>query len=231
MNTHPLGRLYDQLTPRERLPLLMAAHLRGDAAEYQRLSASAPTQTFQVADHYPLAKALGEAVHLHLLCLLDLAGSFWQWWGLWLASAPPQAWDENPKKPRRRRAAAGANTCRSAAANGIDPYRAYGMMRYYASRFMAHRDGWKEFCADLHLEPEAPLNFRIGWGLVTQTETAARPLVFDTEEAAQFLRQEMGAVEGDDTPERSPAPVESVAGLVRDWHALLGDLVRYESAG
>jgi hypothetical protein len=27
MNTHPLGRLYDQLTPRERLPLLMAAHL------------------------------------------------------------------------------------------------------------------------------------------------------------------------------------------------------------
>jgi hypothetical protein len=119
----------------------MAAHLRGDAAESQRLSDSAPKQTFQVADHYPLAKALGEAVHLHLLCLLNLAGSFWQWWGLWLASAQPQAVDEDPKTPRRRTVATSAKTCRQAAASGVDASRAYGMMRYYASRFLAHVGG------------------------------------------------------------------------------------------
>src|SRR5262249_19260145 len=58
MNTHRLGQLYDQLTPRERLPLIMAAHLRGDAADQKRLSASAPLKTLRVPNYYPLAKAL-----------------------------------------------------------------------------------------------------------------------------------------------------------------------------
>ena len=49
-------------------------------------------------------------------------------------------------------------------------------------------EAWKQFCAELHMDPEAQLNFMIGWGLVTQTEKAARRLAFDAEETAQFLR-------------------------------------------
>ena len=41
MNTNRFDQLYNQLTPRERLPMIMAAHLRGDAAEQNRLVSSA----------------------------------------------------------------------------------------------------------------------------------------------------------------------------------------------
>jgi hypothetical protein len=77
MNTHRLGQLYDQLTPRERLPLIMAAHLRGDAADQKRLGASAPLKTLRVPNYYPLAKALRTAVHWQMQTLLDpwMAGS------------------------------------------------------------------------------------------------------------------------------------------------------------
>jgi hypothetical protein len=44
MTTKSAGRLYNQLTPRKRLPLLIAAARRDDAVEQQRLQYTAPTQ-------------------------------------------------------------------------------------------------------------------------------------------------------------------------------------------
>src|SRR5262249_50418604 len=90
--------------------------------------------------------------------------------------------------------------------------------------FVAHADGWKQFCAELHIDPEAPLQVMIGWSLVTQTEKAARRLAFSAAEAAQFQRVETMAVEGVDTPQRSPVPIESVADLVRECHVVLEGL-------
>jgi hypothetical protein len=84
MTTNPVSRLYDRLTPRERLPLLIAAARRGDAVESQRLQMSAPRQQFEIADYYPHADAFEEVAHYHLLTVLDLGMHFWQWWGLWL---------------------------------------------------------------------------------------------------------------------------------------------------
>jgi hypothetical protein len=230
MNTDHLARLYDQLTPRERVPLIMAAHVRGDPAEQKRLSASAPQLTFQVPDYYPLAKALAHAVHFHLLTLLDLAGAFWQWWGLWLTCQQRPAVDDNLTRGRRRGAAVGTKAGRRGRADAdfIKEYRAGSVTRYYASRFVAHADGWKQFCAELHVDPEAPLKVMIGWSLVTQTEKAARRLAFSAAEAAQFQRLETVAVEGVDAQQRSPVSIESVADLVRDWHVFLDDLVRRE---
>jgi hypothetical protein len=67
MNTDHLAKLYDALTARERLPLIIAAAARDDGAEQKRLSASAPKETLQVPGHFRLARALAEAVHYHLL--------------------------------------------------------------------------------------------------------------------------------------------------------------------
>jgi hypothetical protein len=231
MNLHALGRLYDQLTPRERLPLLMAAHRRGDAAEYQRLDGSAPKRTFQTSDYYPLAKALGEAGYLHLLSLLDLAGAFWQCWGLWMAAAPPRAPEEDRKERGKPASTVGAPQCPRTAADDIDGSRAWGLMRYYASRFMAHVGGWQQFCAELHIDAEALVKFRIGWDLIAQTEKATRALIFSAEEAAQFVRRQTAAVADDDAPERGPAPVEPVADLARAWHAILEDLMATKELG
>src|SRR5205807_544212 len=83
VNTGGLDRLYDRLIPCERLPLIIAASIRKDQRERQRLSDSAPTFGFEVPDYFGLAKALGEAVDIHLSTLLDLAATFWQFWGLW----------------------------------------------------------------------------------------------------------------------------------------------------
>jgi hypothetical protein len=188
MNPQRLERLYDHLTPRERLPLIMAAHMRGDAAERQRLVASARTRTFEVPDYYPLARALGQAAHWHMLTLLDLAGHFWQWWGLCMADAQRRVEEEDADKPRRRRTTAGQKKRRAAGVDAdlIEHYRARGIARYYASRFVAHMDGWKQFCADLHVDPEVQLKYLIGWEFVAQTEKAARRLAFSADEAAWF---------------------------------------------
>ena len=51
MNSQPLSRLYDQLTPRERVPLIMAAYVRGDPAEQKWLSASATSVAGDITGH------------------------------------------------------------------------------------------------------------------------------------------------------------------------------------
>lgn len=225
MNTNRFDRLYNQLTPRERLPMIMAAHLRGDAAEQNRLMSSARMRALQVPDYYPLAKAQAEAVFWHMLTLLDLAGHFWQWWGLWMTYALPDALE---KDRRGRRGRGRAKKRRSADVDLIKRYRARGITCYYASRFVAHIEAWKQFNAELHMDPEAQLNFMIGWGLVTQTEKAARRLAFDAEEAAEFLRLETDPIADDAGLERGPVPVENVSELVRDWHTMLDKLFRHE---
>jgi hypothetical protein len=225
MNSYRLDRVYDQLIPRERLPLIMAANLRGDAAEQNRLTSSARMRSFQMPDYFPLARAQAKAVFWHMLTLLDLAGHFWQWWGLWMTHALPDALDDDR---RGRRGGGRAKKRRISDGDLIHRYRAHGITRYYGSRFVAHMEAWKQFCAELHMDAEAQLNFMTGWGLVAQTEKAARRLAFDAEEAAQFLRLETDPVADDPGLERGPVPIENVAELVRDWHTILDEMVRHE---
>ena len=58
MNSDALARLYDQLDPFERLPLIFAAGVRGDKSEQRRLSEAAPHIYRRLPDYYPLARAL-----------------------------------------------------------------------------------------------------------------------------------------------------------------------------
>src|SRR5262249_57292800 len=160
MNTKSLTQLYDQLTPFERLPLIVAAGARGDSAEQHRLAAASPLKSYREPDYYPLAKALRETVYFHLSTLLDLAAKFWQWWGLWMTHGLRDAGGKGTKTNRRRRVDA----------ETIREWRAGGIVRYYASRFVAHVDGWKRFCTELHIDPEVQLKFMIGWETITQTD-------------------------------------------------------------
>jgi len=58
MNTTLLDKLYDQLTARERLPLIIAAARRADAVERRRLVDSAPGLCLEEPHHHGLATAL-----------------------------------------------------------------------------------------------------------------------------------------------------------------------------
>ena len=216
MNLDHLTKLYDQLTPRERLPLIIAAGVRGDKAEQERLSASAPKEKYQAPNYYRLSRALKEAVYVHRLTLLDLAALFWRGWGLWNAFGLPNP-EDAPRRKRHRR---------KAEAEGSLGWWAHGICRYYAARFVAHVEGWKLFCSELHIDPEVQLKFMIGWETILQTEKQARALAFSPEEAAKFVQIEPFAVEGDDSEERGPVPVETAEDLAKDWHVLVDKLVQ-----
>jgi hypothetical protein len=211
MNTKYLAKLYDQLTPRERLPLIMAAGARSDEAEQKRLCASAPKETYEVPNYYGLAKALKEAGYFHLLTLLDLAANFWQWWGLWASYVLREPGETANKKSRRGQ---------KKSLQGLER-RAGGIVRYYASRFVAHVEGWKQFCSELQIDPEAQLNFMIGWETIRRTEESARNLAFTDEQAVLFVHLESVGVEGNNSLEKRPAPVETAKDLAESWHVLL----------
>jgi hypothetical protein len=78
MNSDGLAKLYDGLTPRERVPLMVAASCRGDAAEAQRLSRSAPKQTMVVPDYHGWSEGLFalSAFHLQTLGVLGVVPRF-----------------------------------------------------------------------------------------------------------------------------------------------------------
>lgn len=73
MNTDKLAKHYDTLTPRERLPLLIAAHRRGDEQEVTRLLESAPQIDLTVRDCAGLAQGVAFAAILHCMRSLDCA--------------------------------------------------------------------------------------------------------------------------------------------------------------
>ncbi len=104
----------------------------------------------------------------------------------------------------------------------------HGLTRYYAARFVANRDGWKQFCGELNIDPEVQLEFMIGWDLILQTDEAARDLAFSAEEAKRFVLLETTPADGSESLERGPADVEKVEELVEGWHKILEKLVIQE---
>jgi hypothetical protein len=208
MNTTGLAKHYGHLTAPERLPLLMAAALRGDEEERLRLMGSAPKVGFQVPDYFGLGNALTEATTLYLLTLLDLAANFWQWWGLWLAPKGPTDSDKG-----KRKATAKANQSRE--------FRLYCMVRYHAYRFVAHVDAWKQFCSELTIDPEAGLNLLPGWDIATRTRVQAGELAFTREDAALFLLSEAVEPDGAEAAVMEVLQVETVEGLAKAWHTIL----------
>jgi hypothetical protein len=214
MNSNGLAKLYDQLTARERLPLLVAASVRADAVERQRLAGSAPRLAFAVPHHHGLATALAEAADFHLVTLLDLAASYWQSWGLW-------GWHGQRRRGQTVHDQGGAGGEGDAPAKDAEGFRLYGMVRYQAFLFLTHVEGWKQFCCEWSIDPDVLLDFMPGWDMVTRTQAQAQERAFTRQEAALFLLSEASFAEGPAVEELCLPQVLTVAGLAQDWHAFL----------
>jgi len=171
MNSHGLARLYDRLTPQERLPLLVAAGARGDVAERDRLLRSAPTVGFRIPDYYGWVEGLHMAAEQYLLTQLSTAGTYWQ--ALMLLA-------EERGRP------AGVQQRRQEARLG----RIVKMLAY---AFVAHADGWQQFCAELRIDPDAVLRDFPGYDLHRQTDQSARPSALTRQEATAMRRQQGSA--------------------------------------
>jgi hypothetical protein len=165
MNTKCLAKMYDRLTPRERLPLILAASARDDEVEGQRLVQSAPRMALRLPDYHGLGEGLFLASLFHLISVLDVTAMFWLTQGRlaeWTACADK---DEDDSL------------------NRMD-----AKVRMWAYVLTAKRDGWRRFCAELPVDPELLLNDVPGYDTVKRSEEAARLLAFNVDEARAWLR-------------------------------------------
>jgi hypothetical protein len=168
MKTNGLARLYDQLTPRERLPLLLAAAARGDDAEADRLANSAPRGLYRLPDYHGLGEGLTLLLLLHVQTLLDRAANFWLVTGL--AEGQALAWGDGEKDPPAAR-------------------RLEGVARMWAYLFGVEADAWGRLMAELHIDPDSLLRDLPFSDTIRQAEEALRPVAFSEEEATAFLRE------------------------------------------
>jgi hypothetical protein len=167
-NTKALAKLYDCLTPWERVPLIVSASLRGDGAERGRLMDTAPKSFYRLPDYHGLADGLQRLAAYHVMTQLECAVLFWRAIGL-LDQRALLGEDKGP--PERRMS------------------RVVGMIAYTIA---THADAWKQFWAELNLDPGFLLKGLPGNAIVGEVEEAARDLALTAEEIPAVLREEKG---------------------------------------
>ena len=174
MNLNGVARHYDQLTPLERLPLIIAATARGDEAERQRLVHSAPLRFFREGDYGELAEELQRCAFLHLLYQLDDIALCWR-----AAAVLEQCgWWAKTKREKRE-----TRELRD---------RVWNCLRLITYRFTARAECWKRLCADLSIDADVLLQKLPGYECVKENEGLCAKLAFTPEEAKAFLRKAHG---------------------------------------
>jgi len=173
VNTDGLAKLYGRLTPRERLPLIVAAAARGDEQEQQRLARSAPTCHYRVPDYHSLGDAFSRLLLFHLADATDRAARFWR--ALALMAAVHQA---------------GAGPKEAAASDQL-----LAQARLLAYLLTVGRDAWRAVCGEWGIDGEFLLRDLPGYDTVEHAEPLARKLACSAGEAEALLRQTDPAAE------------------------------------
>jgi hypothetical protein len=166
MNTKGLAKLYDRLTPRERLPLIVAASAREDEIELERLARSAPTVAFRAPDYFGLAEAVQMLGLFHVLQVLDLATLFWHASGA--AADRRGLFDEEDDAVQER---------------------LWGCTRMFGYLITVKAEGWQRYCVEMQLDGDLLLKHLPAHRAVSLTEEAARGVAFTREEATAWLRR------------------------------------------
>ena len=72
-----MTRHYEKLTPRERFSLIVAAGIRGDEADREKLMRSAPKKAFSVPNHRGYAEGFADVGNVYIAQQLDTG--VWMW--------------------------------------------------------------------------------------------------------------------------------------------------------
>jgi len=157
MTSNGRTRLYDRLTPRERLPLILAASARGDEAERERLGRAAPTVAWRVRDYFGLAMAFREVSEFAFMELLNVAALYLGAWGV------------------------GAAPDTEEGGRALDRALMLGFL------FKTKLAGWRRFCQEQNLDPMLCWSVLPGYDTLRHAERAAETAAFVPEGAARFL--------------------------------------------
>jgi hypothetical protein len=194
MNTTSLAKLYDRLSPRERLPLIVAASGRGDQVEADRLLRSAPRIGYALPDYFGLADGVQNLALFHLLELLDLAAMYWR------VSAAQADAESSPGKEGKVVAA-----------------RLLATKRMFAFLFTVEADAWKQFCAEMQLDGELLLRGLPGYANLDLTEEEARRSAYSQEEATAWVRRKGNSTEEAVTVEAVVASMQEMVTWRAGW--------------
>jgi hypothetical protein len=192
MNTKGLARLYDRLSPRERLPLILAAAARGDEADHARLVQSAPTAVYRVPDYYPLAEGLLRISLWQKARALDLAATFY-------------------------RALAALDDADQGGEGGETANRIRATVSVLAYFVVTEAEGWRRFCAGLSIDSELLRRGLPGHETAEAAEEAARPIALTVEGVTAWLRR----TGGDGPPAVTVEAVAAGWARLLDWHVAL----------
>jgi hypothetical protein len=210
MNTNRLARQYQNLTPWERIPLLVAADARGDELDLVRLQQTAPSITIQVPHHLELCERLDDLVKQYLLVQSEAAAWYWKISAMYGQSL---IW-LSPQEESRR----------------CD--RLLNEMKMLCYHYVVRADGWKLVCSQWHLDPEALCRELPGYETMRDLEDVARRLAFSGEEARAYWTEATRARK-DTGEECGPAPefdaVKAAENVAKSMLAFLND--RLDSFG
>src|SRR5438132_10531123 len=123
MNTNGLAKLYDKLTPLERIPLILAAEAREDETEVQRLHNSAPMRTWWFSDYLMPSMALQTSSKMYIVEQLDHIAIYWH--AIWRLG------DEQDEKP--------------------EDWLLSAEVAAYV--FTCNAEAWRRFCEELNIDP------------------------------------------------------------------------------
>ena len=140
MNTNALARQYDQLTPRERFALLLAAAARDDEFERNRLLLSAPRRQYSISDHHGVAESFSWLSDYHFTAVLDLAARYFE------------AFAELPRSRKK------------------DADDAWDIVMLLGYLFQTYLTGWRKFCAGLNVDPEYLWKLRPGFQTIQRAD-------------------------------------------------------------
>jgi hypothetical protein len=166
MNSKGLAKLYDRLTPWERVPLIIAAGARGDQEEQERLKNAASTHLYEVPDYHRLSEALCQLANLQLIIQLDLALLYYQATGM-----------------------LEVYLLLTGAANDERENRLCKMMQVLTYRYVAHADAWRQVRGRLQVDPEVLLRDYPGSDSLQLMEETARLVACSHEDATAIVRQ------------------------------------------
>ena len=172
MNANRIGRIYDGLTPRERVAAINAAAIRDDEAERQRLLNSAPLVRFNVVEHHGVSVGLREVTDGYVIAMLETLATFWRG-----EAGQNEAWDDDEAE------------------------RWHQLTEYAAYRLRVLREAWRQFSAELQVDPDAGVACRSELlthldAMPTSEETAAEiraicPTIFTDAESQPLAVEEV----------------------------------------
>jgi hypothetical protein len=213
MDTACLARHYDHLTPPERVPLIIAATLRGDDVERERLIDTAPVETFGLPDYQGHAFALSEAGKFYRMEQLELVAQYWHCMMEVAASA-------NAKRSARRAAATDSP-------DKGPPFEKSNVWIYgalcTAYRYRRNREGWEIFCRGMSIDPDTHIAPLIGSAEIERIEAEMPESDLSTDELVELAAalkipgppaQPFEAITAEEIAERWRKFVDRI---VREW--------------